>query len=237
MITNYIAEGWEIITQRSHAMLAAQICAHWKISDQPSRWVETLVAVAEHDDVFNEFERGPLVNSIGGPVDFKTTSFDLEASKKLMDMALSKSSYVALLTAKHIEFTHGKEPKAAKFISGLKQQMKIWIKCAAVEEKELADAYELLEFCDAFSLLICQDFIPPEKRSLEISSGPNKKAYSLTGTAEKLIVSPWPFEVGSFMVNYESRILTALTFSSDAAFRKKLLRVPAIQKTVKLSAG
>lgn len=235
MIANYIAEGWEIITQRSHAMLAAQICGQWKISDQPPRWVETLVAVAEHDDVFNELERGPLVNSKGGPIDFKMTSFDPEASQRLMDMAVSKSSYVALLTAKHIEFTHGKEPKAAEFIIGLKRQMKIWMESTDITQKDLIAAYDLLEFCDAFSLLICQNLIPPQKRSLEISSGPGKKAYSFAEIGKKLIVKPWPFEAGSFVINYESRTLKSLTFSSDAALRKELLQAPILLKTVRLS--
>jgi hypothetical protein len=53
MIVNYIEPGWQIITQRSHGLLAAQICAQWKNNNQPKRWVETLIATAEHDDVYN----------------------------------------------------------------------------------------------------------------------------------------------------------------------------------------
>ncbi|QNN44838.1 DUF3891 family protein [Pedobacter roseus] len=55
MIVNYCNSGWEIITQRGHGLLAIQICARWKISGQPYRWVETLIATTGHDEVFNEF--------------------------------------------------------------------------------------------------------------------------------------------------------------------------------------
>jgi len=237
MIANYTADGWEIITQRAHALLAAQICARWKIADQPARWVETLIAVAEHDDIFNEFERGPLVNEKGGPVDFKMTTFDLDASTQLMRMAITKSSFIALLTAKHIAFTHGEEPKATAFLAALKREKKTWMKSAAVTEKELVSAYELLEFCDAFSLLICQNLIPPEERSLEISSGPGKKSYRFVEIKGELIVKPWPFEVASFELNYEYRLIGQLSFSSDKDFREACLKTVAEQKKVKFSKG
>ncbi|WP_442591393.1 DUF3891 family protein [Pedobacter sp. AW31-3R] len=68
MIVNYTESGWQIITQRSHGLLAAQICAHWCKDNQPERWVDTLTATAEHDDVYNEFENDDLLNDNGGPV-------------------------------------------------------------------------------------------------------------------------------------------------------------------------
>lgn len=43
MIVNYTAEGWEIITQRAHGLLAAQIADHWQHHIRTDRWVETFV--------------------------------------------------------------------------------------------------------------------------------------------------------------------------------------------------
>ncbi|RZK60343.1 MAG: DUF3891 family protein, partial [Pedobacter sp.] len=65
MIVQYDEKGWHIVTQRSHGLLAGQICARWKVTDQPEKWVETLIATAEHDDVYNEFERSPLIDENG----------------------------------------------------------------------------------------------------------------------------------------------------------------------------
>ncbi len=35
MIVNYTEIGWEIILQRAHGSLAAQIAAHWKKEERP----------------------------------------------------------------------------------------------------------------------------------------------------------------------------------------------------------
>jgi len=222
MIVSYEAQGWKIITQRAHGLLAGQICAHWKQTVQLEKWVEILIATAEHDDIFNEFERNPLIDGNGAPINFKETRFDPDCSTKLMDMALTKSRFIALLTARHIQFTHGSDPLAKSFITNLKKQEPKWIKEAGVTKKSVATAYELLEFCDAFSLLICQSQIPPEGRRVEISSGPDGTPYTLYQKEEAIIVEPWPFAVDSFSVTFEARTIKKLKFRSDEALRSKL---------------
>ena len=215
MIVRYTKSGWEIVTQRGHGLLAAEICARWKLSDQPKRWVETLVACAGHDDAFNEFEGGNLITEKGGPINFDMGSFSEESSQKLIDMAITKSYFTALLLARHTAFTHGEDIKAKKFIAGLKKQEKLWMKVADTTPDELTRAYELLELCDAFSLLICQNALQPEERSLEISTGPDGTKYFLVATRENLTFKPWPFEVDKFEVSYEVRNLPKLAFKSS----------------------
>jgi hypothetical protein len=41
----------------------------WRKADQPERFIETLMAVSGHDDVFDEFGRSPLLFLSGGPLD------------------------------------------------------------------------------------------------------------------------------------------------------------------------
>lgn len=226
MITTYTEKGWQIITQRAHGLLAGQICARWKHKDQPSRWTETLIATAEHDDVFNEFERNPLIDPNGAPINFKETSFSLDAAQCLMDMALTKSRFIALLVNRHIRFTHGDDPLAASFIAALKKQEALWLREAEVEKKELDQAYELLEFCDAFSLLICQSLIPPEGRRIEISCGPDGTSYTLFQNKNHIVVEPWPFSTEKFEVIFETRTINQLKFGGDRQFRMMLKDSP-----------
>lgn len=235
MIVNYCNSGWEIITQRAHGLLAGQICARWKISDQPNRWVETLIATTEHDDVFNEFSRGPLLCDNGGPLDFKMTAFDMEACMEMMDKALSKSRFIALLFARHISFTHGSEAAAKPYLAKLKKQEPQWIKDARSSIEEVNRAYALLEFCDAFSLLICQDQIPPEERRLEISQGPGGTSYQFFQQEQRLIVKPWPFECDRFEVSYERLSLKDISFENDKVFRKALQKAPVELRKVIIS--
>ncbi|MCX2574147.1 DUF3891 family protein [Pedobacter sandarakinus] len=222
MIASYTEQGWKIITQRAHGLLAGQVCARWKRATQPDRWIETLIATAEHDDVYNEFERSPLVDKNGAPINFKQTTFEIDSATRLMGMAHSKSLFIALLINRHIRFVFGDDPLAKDFIADLKKNENKWLKVARVKKAELDAAYELLEFCDAFSLLICQSLVPPEGRRIEISCGPDGTPYTLYQKEESIIVEPWPFDADRFVLYYETRLLNQLCFSDDEDFRTKL---------------
>ncbi|HKG08369.1 MAG TPA: DUF3891 family protein [Pedobacter sp.] len=234
MIVNYTSSGWQIISQRSHGLLAAQICAHWDKNNQPECWVETLIATAEHDDVYNELDNEELINAQGGPIDFKETGFKKILSQKLIDMAETKSAYTALLLSRHIQFVHGSDPKATTFIKKLKKQEAGWIKTAACSKAEITRGYELLEFCDAFSLLIAQGLIQPEHRKIEISNGPDGTAYQMYASDSGLVVSPWPFEIPFFTVSYESRSLAQLRFASSSAFRDAFKQAEVIRHELRI---
>ena len=223
MIVNYTAAGWQVITQRSHGLLSGQICGQWKVAMQPERWVDTLIAAAEHDDVYNEMENDDILNANGGPVDFKMCSFRKDYAQLMMERSLSKSTYIALLTLKHMQFVHGADPAAKTYFSSLQNEQKKWRKVAGVTGREIDKAYDLLEFCDAFSLLICQGLLQPEGRKMEISSGPDGKVYQVYESGpQHLKVAPWPFETEIFTLRFESRTIEQLSFRNIAEFRKAL---------------
>jgi len=231
MIVNYTESGWQIITQRSHGLLAAQICAHWKDKPLPERWVETLVATAEHDDVYNEFETDNLLNDKGGPVNFKETTFRSDYCETLLKMAETKSVYIALLISRHINFVYSDDPKAKSFCERLHLLEKDWLKVSGLNRTQIDSAYKLLQFCDAFSLLICQDLIQPEKRKIEISEGPDGSSYEMNSTDEKqLSIEPWPFDVNRFTVSYETRTLSKLVFKDLDDFRREVSKAQVVVK-------
>lgn len=235
MIVNYAPSGWEIITQRSHGLLAAQICAHWQKDDQPECWIETLIATAEHDDVYNEFENDDLLNENGGPVHYEATSFRKAYAERLMGMAETKSAYVALLVSQHIQFVHGADSKAKQFIASLKIKEKRWLKIADSSKAEVSRGYALLQFCDAMSLLLCQNKVPPEQRKIEISTGPKGIAYTMWEQEGILIVDPWPFQEKTFKLRYESRMLPQLSYSSVAEFRKAIEEAEVVTRVLELA--
>lgn len=238
MIVNYTDNGWKIITQRSHGLLAGQICAQWKKSDQPARWLETLIATAEHDDVYNEFEDSGLLTASGGPKNFVMTRFEKEYASRLMNMALTKGRYIGLLIARHMNFLYSADPEGRRFCAELKKHEATWMKEAKATVQELEASYRLLEFCDAFSLLICQDMVQPEGRRMEISDGPDGKFYELFSDERgALIVDSWPFEVPEFEVSYESRLVEPLVFKSEVEFRKALRESPVVVNELTLRSG
>lgn len=222
MIVNYTEAGWLIITQRSHGLLAAQICAQWTKKNQPRRWVETLIATAEHDDAHHEMEQEDLLEKTGGPKNFKAIPFEETYCEKLLSLGVSKSRYIALLISRHINFLYGEDPLAKSYCSDLKKREQKWIKEARSTQEEIDESYKLLQFCDALSLLLCQQAVPPENRKIEISEGSDGMTYELrTSQNQQLTVSPWPFEAEVFTVNYESRLLDQLTFKNTEEFKKQ----------------
>src|SRR6195952_3857122 len=132
MIANYTEQGWEIITQRAHGLLAAQIAAQWQHTIRTERWTETLLAIAEHDDAQVELERDNLLTPQGGPVNFKMKNFEKRHGTQTMNFALSKSRYIALPCSMHLDFVYGKEcagnPEAAKFMKQQKLLQQRWRK-------------------------------------------------------------------------------------------------------------
>lgn len=228
MIVNYTEAGWEIILQRAHGSLAAQLAAQWKKENRPKRWTETLLAIGEHDDAQTELEQNDLVTKNGGPVNFKMKTFELPHCQQMIDFSLSKSRYIALLTSMHANFLHVKEaqtnPQAKAFLQEQEVLRINWRKALKISQEEAEKTYALLEWCDAFSLLICQKLYQPEQRSMEISNGPDQQGNQLIQLDnETLTVKPWPFEADTFTIRYDSRLISKLSFADSVEFKQYLL--------------
>lgn len=231
MIVNYTENGWELITQRAHGILAAQVALHWKEKERPKRWMETLLAIAEHDDAMIELEQEQLITETGGPINFTMKHFELEHCLRLSRFTQSKSRYIALLTSMHMDFIYRKDmkqdPAARKFLTEQRTLQARWRKELGIPKKEAEAIYAFMEWCDAFSLLLCQHAVQPESRTMEISSGPDKKKYELCQSGEgKLTLTPWPFELDAFEVYFESRILSELQYASSEALRTAFAKAP-----------
>jgi hypothetical protein len=158
-------------------------------------------------------------------------TFDLGHCENLSRLTITKSRYMALLTSMHMEFLYRKDEEgnnAAKtFLAAQRKLQARWLKEIGMSKEEAEKIYALMEWCDACSLLICQKQLPPEQRAVEISHGPDKVKYRLYQlTEDQLTLEPWPFEVASFTVQYESRTINRLQFKTSEEFRQAFLEAP-----------
>ena len=228
MVIKYTDEGWHVITQRAHGILAAKLAAEWKIMNRPERWLETLMAIAEHDDAETETDGETLITPDGGPLNYSMKKFDAAHCSKLSGLSITKLSYIALLTSMHMEFLYTGECKknkaSAMFIKSQRKFQTELRKHLSLSKKKSENAYALLQWCDALSLLICQENFPPENRYAEVSEGPHKVMYSARKKENKINIKPWPFESRSFIVNYEYRIIDQLQFKSSEEFKTSFLK-------------
>jgi hypothetical protein len=235
MIVNYTEKGWEVITQRAHGLLAAQVAMQWRKKDRPERWTETVLAIAEHDDASIELEADDLLTPQGGPVNFAMKLFEAGHCKRLQDFSLSKSRYIALLTSIHMVFLHHKEAKenqaAQNFIEGQLKLQDTWLKELHLTRAQVDHTYGLMEWCDAFSLLLCQHDIQPEHRVIEVSKGPDHAEYKLSQKENGcLTIKPWPFESKKFKLTLEYRLIGQLQFNSNDEFKSSFLEADVMEK-------
>lgn len=235
MIVNYTEQGWEIFSQRSHGILAAAIASEWSHKVRTKRWVETLLAIAEHDDGQVELESPDLLTAQGGPLDFSMRKMEYEHCECSMTRAFNKSTYIALLCSTHLDFLckggNAADKAVVDFMSVQHQQRREWMKLLHMSAQELERDYRLLEWCDALSLLLCQNALQPEGRGMEVSTGPDGVLHQLLNKDGKLSVDPWPFELDELEFSCEYRVIDQLTFKNAAEFKKCYQDTPVSFKT------
>lgn len=223
-------KGWKIINQRSHGLLAAMLAYQYDIDLPNDIVVPTLIAIAEHDDGVEETAQSQNLTEAGAPRHFMVKDDSKKSNftqwVNVMEIASSKSQLNALLTSLHIDFlsggsTENEDKSLAAFLKEQVKNRKEILKHLNVEKKYADRLYRFVEWCDAFSLLICMDKIQPEGRKMEISLSPDGDMNQAFYKAEKEItVAPWVFKNDTFKVFYEYRILEQLKFSSVEEFNE-----------------
>ena len=223
-------QGWKIITQRSHGLLAAMLAFQFEIDLPNEIMVPTLIAIAEHDDGVAETKESKNLTDAGAPrhflVDDGAAKIDLKQYKNVMELSTSKSQINALLTSMHLSFIfsdhiNGKDKLMDKFLKDLEKNKKKLLKNLNFDNNFAKHLYRFVEWCDAFSLLICMDKIQPEGRKMEISENPYGVINQVFYNEDNVIrVSPWPFKQDCFIVFYEYKIIEQLKFTSVEQFDK-----------------
>jgi hypothetical protein len=168
------------------------------------------------------------ITDAGAPKHFlisgKSKKTDLKQQFNVMEIATSKSQLNALLTSLHINFIFGdnktgEDKKLDAFLKEQKNTRKIILNHLNIDQKYANRLYRFVQWCDAFSLLICMDKIQPEGRKMEVSESPDGVVSQTFYKAEKEIsVEPWVFKQDTFKVFYEFKIIEQLKFNSVAEF-------------------
>lgn len=228
MIVSSHQQGWKIITQRSHGLLAAMIGFQYDIDLPGEVMLPTLLAIAEHDDGVTETLADQNLTDAGAPRNFAipddNTKTDLIPLFSLMEIANSKSQLNGLLTSLHLKFLYDSDKRKTdkgldKFLNDQDKCRKTIFKNLHMTKKYSDHLYRFLEWCDAFSLLICLNKIQPQGRKMEISLSPDGDMSTVYYKPNKEIcVEPWPFKSSTFKVFYECKIIEQLVFKSIGEF-------------------
>ncbi|WP_192822177.1 DUF3891 family protein [Rufibacter sp. LB8] len=235
MIVNPHTIGWEIIYQQAHALQAAEIGFAWHPDKQPLHVAQTLAAIAQHDDGQKDWTGKYALTSAGAPTNFTQLPFSLEQAQQVMKEARYQSRWRSLLTSMHLSFLYeelrGQKKTWDTFLDEQLAHQTQWRRQLNLTKKEAQYAYDFMQWCDRFSLILCRNELPEMARALEISKGPDKLRYEVyqrpTG---EVVVTPWPFLQDSFLLTVEARHLRQLQFSSDQELAQALAQAPVHQK-------
>jgi hypothetical protein len=231
MIVRLIDTGWEVIHQPAHGLLAFQLAMHWQAGKRPQRWPETLIALTEHDDGQDPYEGRNHLTEAGAPKHFQVLDYSVLQMKRMVGIALQKSRWNALMVSMHATFLYGKKQGQSaeldQFLEQQSQNQRTWRRECGTTAAAARYAYDFVQWCDAFSLILCLNEVPTEGRHLEISVGPDGERYFVFQRANgSLGVDPWPFEVGTFTVGVECLALGTLKFAHDRELYDALQQAP-----------
>jgi len=220
MIVNHTEHGWDIIFQRAHALLAAQIALQWKIKHRLEPWTDLVAAIADHDDGQRDWEGDNHLTEAGAPMDFSYQEPDLLQAKRVVDNARYRSRWIAYLTSKHTstlyEGWRNEKKEIARFLDEQEKYQQKLVKDLQTNSREAESRYRFMFFCDALSLILCKDEVAAGGRKLEIAELPDKgKAVIFFLNKNQLSIQPWPFEQAQFSLDVEVYHIDQLAFEGD----------------------
>ncbi|MCC2548837.1 DUF3891 family protein [Hymenobacter sp. BT175] len=232
MIVNPTPDGWQVIYQQAHALLAAQLAWHWLPFGPTDRWVGLLAAIAQHDDEQRQWDGHYGLTPAGAPANFTMKEFSLEQATGVMKAARFQGQWRSLLTSMHMSFLYeslrGQKKQTDAFLDEQLAGQEKWRKALGLSKKEARQAYDLMQWCDRLSLILCRQELPEMGRALEISAGPDGRRYDVVRVTPDapVTVAPWPFAFPSFTVSVEASELHQLQFSTDKELAAALKDAP-----------
>ena len=224
MIVNLTDNGYDLIFQPAHGLLAAKLAQAWHFDKSPQYFLELLTATAQHDNNQRSFRGKHHLTEAGAPKGFTTSSGeseigDLSQPKETLRDAFFQGRYPALLVSMH--FSELYEPKRGEdktldaFLDEQQSNQRAWRKDLGLTKGEAEHDYKLLLWCDRCSLILCQEQVPTGDRKLEVQETPDGQDSYIYMANDKLCVSPWVFEQEQFSVSAEVHKLEQLSFESD----------------------
>ena len=241
MIVNQVQEGWEIIHQPAHGILAAQIALQFPVADFPDQYrMDTIGAIMDHDDYQSEYESHTYVTEVGAPRDFTLLEMNAneryEQVQRVLSAAYEKSCWTGLLISFHFNFLYQGEPvkkRLTQLLEYERERRPKILKDLDLNFDTLETTYQIMRFCDRCSLILSRDEIPAMERRLEIITRPDDQRFEIWQDAatKHVHVSPWCFDDSEFTVAVDVRTLRQLHFKNDQALQEALKTAPVERKS------
>jgi hypothetical protein len=252
--------------QTSHAHMAAEFIRHWggdgKGDFAPLPLFDlTLLATAQHDNGWHEWEAAPLLRADGFPMDFLhwgNALGKLDLWRRGIARAWAQHPCASVLVGQHarllyVEFPNDRLPPdvqaatdafnaeqdaavdVARTLFAGDAEMTRWLAPASVEAHA-----RLLQFGDFASLQVAMPWAQRRvlrRCPLDDRGGFTEIAMEHTWGhgAGEITFDPWPYSVDAFTVAIHGRVLTQRTFATEAEYNAALATAPMLRLTWRVS--
>lgn len=239
------------LNQTSHALMAAVLCRYWGNAHfaAPVPYDVVMMAIAQHDNGWWEWEQVPLLRADGYPMDFlhgPSGQEKLAIWRRGISRAAAQHPYAGVLIWRHalllynlvIELGMIKNAGerqaitdfAREYESWLAEQRRLfahdaevsaWLSDAAIEANT-----RLLQFGDFASLQVTMGWPSERVISSPVDANGTFVDIVLHHEGDHITFDPWPFSVDSFTLSIYGRLLEQRTFPDHAAFQAALSTAP-----------
>ena len=228
MICNRRPTGWELVYQNAHGAVAMDLLARWREAARPARWTDLLLATAQHDNGWQEWEPGDHLTPLGTPRPFEETTMAdvVRQSERALRHVQHASLWAALLVAEHFRTLYAglDDPGVRAMLRAQTAWRAKWRRALGATQAEVAAAYPFLKWADTLSLLLCTRGLPFGERRVEVEPVGGVRYWAWARADGTVGVDPWPYDVEAFDVGAESYLLRRLTYPSAAALASALGR-------------
>lgn len=249
MIVREMANGQLLcIHQTTHALMAEQFCRHWGNTDfaPPLPYAATMLAIAQHDNGWYEWELHPRLRHDGYPMDFihdDDPIAKITLWRRGVDRVFEQHPYAALLVGRHAALLYESDlpnltgvvaEQVAAFIAD--QQMLVDVVRHAYTEDERYYALltttaidantRLLQFGDHASLQV----IMPWSAQSQLRNCPltvqERINITMQHSQDRITFTPWPFGVDHFDVEIHGKLLSERHFVDEETYHAALAEAP-----------
>jgi len=247
MIVRNVDQGWTVVFQTSHGLLAQQIASHLEVAKELPYWFETQVAIGVHDDIHLVYEKGKReqLTQAGAPRDFTLVPMQDEDRVMTMqdriDEGFRKHSWLGVLQSLHAECLYRGEDTANEMQPMLDMEEKrreSILTQLHIDAPMVRKTYDWMHFSDRLSLILCGDDVPAMNRRLEIITNDEGTRFEIwQDESDRIRVSPWPFVEYKVDLSIEYRTVKQLSFVDDAELGEALKACPVELRKFVISAN
>lgn len=237
------------INQTTHALLAAAFCRHWGNADftPPAPYEVVMMAIAQHDCGWYEWDNRPQLCENGTPMDFLYGPAGIEKLtlwRQGIDRVAAQHPYASLLVGQHAALMHEEsislipaedQPATLSFINDQKVRIDTARRdlddnspCAHALNGPAFEAHtQLLQFGDTASLQVTMPWgserlfkvCPLDQCGVTVS-------ILMKHDGDVVTFAPWPFAVDVFEVSVHGKLLSTRTFPDVDAYHSALHAAP-----------